>query len=177
MPKPDYSTWLTKAQAAEAIGVSTKTIEKFADDGKLQQTEWKRPEGGPRIVVYHPRDVERLRKERNPDAPAFVLPMLTDDKPASSSKAVAVRRQQPSPEQFIQILAAAVGASQSTSQTSQKQVRLAERLYLTVDQAAEYTGLGVSYIRRQVAEGRLKPAKGAGPHGADVLRRRDLEKL
>jgi hypothetical protein len=31
MPKPDYSLWLTKQQAAEAIGVSTKTIEKLTD--------------------------------------------------------------------------------------------------------------------------------------------------
>lgn len=174
MPKSDHSTWLTKQQAADAIGVSTKTVEKFADDGKLQKSEWKRPEGGPAIVVYHPRDVERLRKERNPDAQAFVLP-TADEKPASdTSKAVAMR--QPSPEQFMQALAAAVGA---TSQNSQKrtEVRLAERLYLTVWEAAEYTGLGVGYLRGRIAEGRLELVKGAGPRGADVIRRSDLEKL
>ena len=174
MPKTDYSTWLTKQQAADAIGVSTKTIEKFADDKKLQQAEWKRPEGGPRIVVYHPRDVERLRKERNPEAPPFVL-QAADEKPAApASKAVAVR--QPNPEQFMQALAAAVGTA---SQNSQKraEVSLAERLYLSLAEAAEYTGLGVGYLRRQIAEGKLALVKGAGPHGADVLRRADLEKL
>jgi len=51
----------------------------------------------------------------------------------TSSKAVAVR--QPSAEQFLQAIAAAVGG---TSQNSQKRsdVRLAERLYLTVGEAA-----------------------------------------
>lgn len=174
MPKPDYSTWLTKQQAADAIGVSTKTIEKFTDDGKLQQAEWKRPEGGPRIVVYHPRDVERLSKERNPDAHPFVLP-AADEKPAAhTSKAVAVR--QPNTEQFMQALAAAVGGASQNSQ-KQAEVRLAERLYLTIEQAADYTGLGVGYLRRQISEGKLELMKGAGPRGADVLRRKDLETL
>lgn len=76
----------------------------------------------------------------------------------------------------MQALAAAVGA---TSQTSQKraEVRLAERLYLTIGEAAEYTGLGVGHLRRQIAEGRIELGKGAGPRGADVLRRADLVKL
>jgi excisionase family DNA binding protein len=56
-------------------------------------------------------------------------------------------------------------------------VRLAERLYLTIGEASEYTGLGIGYLRRQIAEQRLKLVKGAGPHRADVLRRVDLEKL
>ncbi len=36
--------------------------------------KWRRPEGGPKIAVYDPSDVERLRQERNPEAPAFVHP-------------------------------------------------------------------------------------------------------
>src|SRR5690242_7615945 len=112
MRKADYSTWLTKQQAAEVLEVSTKTIEQYAKTGDLQQADWRRPEGGPRIVVYHPRDVERLRKERNPEAPAFILP--AEDKPAAASKEIAVR--QPTPEQFMRAFAAAV----ATSQTSQK---------------------------------------------------------
>ena len=63
-----------------------------------------------------------------------------------------------------------------TSQTHQP-VRLAERIYLTIGEAVEYTGLGAGYLRRQVAVGNLDLVKGAGPHGADVLRRKDLDKL
>lgn len=36
--KPNYSDWLTKAQAAESIGVSTKTVEKMAEGKQIQQT-------------------------------------------------------------------------------------------------------------------------------------------
>jgi excisionase family DNA binding protein len=171
MMKPDYSTWPTKQEAANAIGVSTKTVEKFADDGKLQQFEWKRPEGGPRIMVYHPRDVERLRKARNPNAPPFILP--ADEKTTETSRAIAVRPSVPEP--FLQALAAAVQSG--ASQNSEKRVRLAEQLYLTIEEAAEYAGLGVTFLRRQIADGKLNPLRGAGPRGADVLRRTDLEAL
>jgi excisionase family DNA binding protein len=176
MPKRhDYSTWLTKQQAAETIGVSTKQIERWAQDNRLQAARWKRPEGGPAIVVYHPGDVERIARERNPDAEPFVLPAAADEKPATNGmQAIAVR--QTSAEQFLQALAAAAASVSQTSET-RLGVRLAERLYLTIGEAAEYTGLGVGYLRRQIAEQKLELVKGAGPHRADVLRRRDLEKL
>jgi excisionase family DNA binding protein len=166
--KPDYSTWLTKQQAAQAIEASTKTIEQLARDGKLQQQRWRRPEGGPQIVVYHPRDVERLRKERNPDAAPFVLPTASTG--SVNQELVPVR----GPEQFMQALAA------MTSQTSEKRsttVRLSEKLYLTFSEAAEYTGLGVGYLRELVMRGELLPRKRIGPHGSSVLRREELEKL
>jgi excisionase family DNA binding protein len=172
MSKADYSTWLTKTQAADAIGVSTKTVEKFADDGKLQQAEWKRPGGGPRIAVYHPRDVERLRKARNPGAEPFVLPAAVDERP-SADKAVAVR--QPGAERFMQVLAATMANSANSQNLAG--VRLAERPFLRIGEASEYTGLGVAFLRRWIAEGKLKLIKGAGQHGADVLRRADLDKL
>lgn len=171
---PDYSTWITKQQAADALAVSTKQIERWTNEKRLQCAKWKRPEGGPAIVVYHPADIERIARDRNPDAEPFVLPAAADQKSTNGTHAIAVR--QPSPEQFLQALAAAVSGTSQTSQTHSR-VRLAERLYLTISEAAEYTGLGVGYLRRQIAERKLDPVKGAGPHRADVLRRVDLEKL
>lgn len=38
--KKDLSGWLTKQQAADIIGVSTKTIEQFTQQGKLQSAKW-----------------------------------------------------------------------------------------------------------------------------------------
>src|SRR6185369_10734030 len=101
----DYSTWLTKQQAADAIGVSTKLVEQLAKEKKLQSAQWKRPENGAWVSVYHPDDVARERKERNPDAPAFVLP-ATDEQPEdpdAQTNALAVRQ---SPGEFLQALAA-----------------------------------------------------------------------
>ncbi len=41
----------------------------------------------------------------------------------------------------------------------------------------EYTGLGVGYLHRLIDEEKLDLVKGAGPRGADVVRRTDLRKI
>lgn len=167
MPKRDYSTWLTKQLAADAIGVSTKTIEQLAKDKKLQQAYWKRPETGATVSVYHPEDVERLRKERNPDAPPFVLPSPAEAKPEAST-ALAV----PSMDRFFQAIAAAAGTSQKSQNRSE--VRLAERLFLTIPEAAHFSGLPQAHLRRLMREGKLESLKtGSGWR----IRRVNLEKL
>lgn len=164
MPKTDYSSWLTKQQAAEAIGVSTKTIEKLAEEKKIQQVYWKRPETGARTAMYHPYDVARIRKERNPDAEAFVVP---------SGPVADLARPAPSVDGFAHALVQAV---EKASENSERQgsVRIAERLFLTYAEAAQYSGLPKRHIRRLVAEGNLEALRtGAGWR----IRRRDLEKL
>ena len=170
--KHDYSTWYLKQQAAEAIGISTKQLDRWANEKRLQRVKWRRPAGGPVLNVYHPGDVDRLAQSRH-QVGAFVLP---DGDPPATNGAHAVAVRQPSGEQFLEALAAAVSVMSQTSQTYQP-VRLAERIYLTIGEAVEYTGLGARYLRRQVAVGNLDLVKGAGPHGADVLRRKDLDKL
>jgi hypothetical protein len=87
MDKPDYSHWLTKQQAAEAIGVSTKTIEKLAAEGQFEQAYWRRPLTGAKVSVYHPDEVERIRRERNPGAKPFVLP--EEEKQSSGDVSIA----------------------------------------------------------------------------------------
>lgn len=47
----DYATWLTKDQAAAAIGVTPKTVERFVDDGKIQKAYWQPGGRGPTRVV------------------------------------------------------------------------------------------------------------------------------
>jgi hypothetical protein len=175
LKKPDYSTWLTKQQTADTLNVSTKQIERFAHAGRLQCARWKRPQGGPVITVYHPTDVERIGRERTPDGEPFVLPRAAEEKPApEKSNGITVR--QPSAEQFMQALAAVVSGASQTSATLSG-VRLAERLCLTLGEAAEFTGYGVGYLRKQITAGKLELLKGAGPRRADVVRRVDLEKL
>src|SRR5215831_1185068 len=44
--------WITKQQAAECLGVSTKQIERLVADKKLECVKWTRPEGGPAISIY-----------------------------------------------------------------------------------------------------------------------------
>jgi len=166
MAKPDYSTWLTKQQAAEAIGCSTKTVEKLAAGKQLQHAYWRRPETGARAVVYHPDDVARLRTERNPEAGPFVLPPVETNRQAAMTLHGGVD----AARQFMELLAAA------TSQNSQTRprVELRHKYFLTVREASELAGLPATEIRRLVATEKLEALKtGAGWR----IRRAALEKL
>lgn len=147
---PDYSTWLTKQQAAEAIGVSTKTVEKLTEEKQLQKAFYKRPETGVRIAVYHPEDVARLRKERNPEAEPFVLP-AAEAEPKASEKALAIR--QPAADQLFQALTAAFSGSQN-SQKSWK-------LFLSIREAAKYSGLPQAMLRRMAQKEEIRAFKTA----------------
>jgi len=156
MTKLDYKHWMSKPAAAAAIGCSPKTIEALSKAGQLHQAYWKRPETGATIVVYHPSDVERIRKERNPaGAEAFPVP---DQAPAASTALVAPPT---SPEQFIRALVALAGGSENSAKHSQKHsdVRLAERLFLTISEAAEFSGLPKVHLRRLLAAGTLQALK------------------
>lgn len=143
MAKADYSKWITKQDAAEAIGVSTKQIERWAQDKEIQVVKWKRPEGGTRIVVCHPGDVERIARNRNPETETFVIPK--DQAPVPNGDLPA---RQLSADRLVQILAGALG----TSQTSQTRLT---GLWLTLQEAQEYSGLPVAILRVLIETGRL----------------------
>jgi excisionase family DNA binding protein len=170
MAKTNYSTWLTKQQAADAIGVSTKTIEQLAQRKAIHQEYWKRPETGAKVSVYHPEDVERERKARNPDAEPFVLPEAGEDA-RSNAQGAAVAIRQPSIEQFMQAIAGAVSASQNSQNAG---VRTTERLFLTISDAADYSGLPQAHLRRLMKDGKLEGLKTGGGWR---IRRADLERL
>jgi ribosomal protein S27AE len=58
--QPDYATWLTKAQVADALDVSTKTVEKFARRGDITQGFRRNLLTGVLQAVYQPADVARM---------------------------------------------------------------------------------------------------------------------
>lgn len=158
----DLSHWLTKTQAAEALGVSTKTIEKLAEGGTIQKQTWRRP-GKPAIAIYHPNDIQRERIKRNPDAEPFVLPQ--DDVPPPRASTALVKSQA-SPEAFM-------AAFMESLRRPEEEIRLSERHYLTVKQASKLTGLTESYLMRKIKASELPAIK-------DVswkIKRSDLEKL
>lgn len=153
----DTSGWLTKQQAADAIGVSTKTVEQLALRKEIEQGKRIRP-GRPAIAVYNPQDVERVSKERNPDAVPFVLP------PAAPGEAVSTEIARTS-QNFPNLLEAAL------LQAVQRPA--APRLFMGVDEASEYSGLPKSYLKELIREGKIGLKTGAGWR----IRRADLEAL
>ena len=68
------SDWLTKRQASEVLGISEKGIQRLAAKGGIQSRQLKRPDGVV-VTMYHPQDVEQVRRERSPEGgQSFVVP-------------------------------------------------------------------------------------------------------
>jgi excisionase family DNA binding protein len=175
MPDPDYASWLTKDQAADAIGVTTKTIERLAQDSKIQQARWRRPTGGPELAVYHPDDVARIASERRQGPlPAFVVP-AAPNRPANGngngngSGTHALERVPaavlPGDDLLRILVTAAVKFMSETSQTS--------ALFVSIPEAATLSGLSKACIRRLIATGKLQAIRDRSWR----IRRRDLEQL
>jgi len=174
----DYATWLTKDQAAEAIGVTTKTVERFVQAGQIQQARWQ-PEGrGPVRVVYQPDDVARLARERKPGPlPAFLVPGPPAAPPNGNghgSSELVHMESTPDPtgiqlgrgDDLVRALVtAAVRVMSETSQTS--------TLFLSLPEASAVTGLSQAFLRRMIAAGTLSAIRDRGWK----IRRKDLEAL
>jgi len=77
MTDTTLSDWLTIADAAAVIGCSTRTIERLARAGKLEQRL--RPQAGsPAVAVYNPDDVAERAKERRRAPAPFVVPRVLE---------------------------------------------------------------------------------------------------
>jgi hypothetical protein len=68
----DYTGWPTKAEAAELLGMSEKTIERLATRGEIQQAYRRIPNRRP-TPVFNPADIETL-KGQTASGKAFVVP-------------------------------------------------------------------------------------------------------
>ena len=184
MSDPEYATWLTKQQAADRLGVSTKTVEVFAKEKKLEQAVW-RPQGrGMPRVVYHPDDVDRMAAERRGEAVPFVLPA---GPPGNGNGHATLARSTAPPAdldvrralaagltEFAAALRSLSSESSQSSQSSQRsETSQTPTLYLTIAEASAFAGLSQAYLRRKCQAGWT----GAIKDGAWKIRRKDLEAL
>jgi hypothetical protein len=161
------SDWYTKTQVAEILAVSTKTVEKLAGDGKLQQQTVPR-QGKPPIVMFHPGDVQREREARNPDGQMFIMPAAADRPDVAKAMVgtlAAIAEKVSSPA----ALPAAPLEREEPETAELPPSELRWKLFLTEREAVRYTGLGAATLRR-----RVKPEP-IGPNGANVYRRADLD--
>lgn len=170
--QPDFSQWRTKHEAAVILDCSTKTIEKFSQDGKLQMSQWRRPSGGPKIAVFHPGDVEKLRAARAAKHHAFVM----QGSAVLDESAVATKVD----NRLLQIFTALTEAKSepakllgTTSQSRKPEVAIKDRVYLTVAEASAYAGIPEGQLRRLIQDGKLPSRK----EGHTRVKRTDLEKL
>jgi hypothetical protein len=167
----DYTGWLTKAEAAAAIGVTTKTVERLTADGQIQQGATQRQGRGPTRAVYHPDDVARVAQERRQSPAAFVLPAGVTS-PVNGSEygspaglQIATPELSSSGQDLLRAFAVALRTMSEKSETP--------ALFLTIPEAAALSGLSQANLRRRCQSG----WSGAMKDVAWKIRRKDLEEL
>jgi hypothetical protein len=67
----DLTSWLTKIQAAQELGVGTKTVDRMADKNQIRRDLRSRP-GLATVAIFHPGDIQREKQRRM--APVCVVP-------------------------------------------------------------------------------------------------------
>jgi hypothetical protein len=151
----DISSWPTKTEVCEILGLSLSQINNLVKLKRLEVRSQKRL-GQPPIGRVNPQDVARekgLRETR--EVQAHVLPtdavirLPAANLPAAHSRAIDV------PAVRHSVLLASLP------------------LWLRYDEAVLYSGLAESYLRELAAAGQVKTAR--GPRGSVVLNRADLE--
>lgn len=177
---PDYATWLTKQQAADRIGCSTKTVEQFAKDRKIEQAVWRRDGRGMPLAVYDPTDVARVAAERRGEAVPFVVPPVGNGnghgsvslaRPAAGSPdAEAQQALAAGLTAFALALQSLTSHSSESSQSSQS----FEKLFLTIAEASAVSGLSRTYLKRACASETLKALRDGRRW---KIKRTDLETL
>lgn len=163
--KIDLSAWLRKKDAAERIGCSEKHVEKLSREGSLEMQMYRRPEGGPRVAVYHPGDVEKLAGQKNPNG--HVMPEPAPGSALATINNAFHNRVMPMVEPFFRM----IGTTSETSETSPLPPSELQFVgYLSITETMKFTGLPEKTIQRFAKEGRI------GKIGTKY-RRKDLESL
>ncbi len=177
MAETDLSEWLPIADAAAAIGCSTRTVERLARARQLEQRL--RPQAGsPAVAVYNPDDVARLATERRPAPPPFVVPAVQTPTNGNGHRGAAnttdLRRIDTDPNDPIRQLCAFVLHALQSPPSPPKDVTVSEMAERPayVDRAEALTIAGVSYgaLRAAVQAGEVKQR-------GRRYRRKDLEAL
>ena len=147
-PQPDYHDWPTKAEVVQALGAgfSSRSVEYLIEQGKIRVAH--RPVPHRRAAtVCNPADVEQAVRERR----AAVLSPVTT--------AIAALQ--------TPVLAGIVGESaglpvpeapfgyEASGVLSSKAVALTDKLFLSIEEAVEYSGLPASYLYKMIRQGEL----------------------
>jgi len=119
--------WPNEAQAAALLGTSVKTIIRYADAGKIETQ--KRPRQGKKPEnVCNPRDIEKLLPQ------AHVMPEASNGTAITRMPAEPARALDPAP------ILAMIRAIATAIETERQIVQI-PKLWLSLQEAAEYSGL------------------------------------
>jgi excisionase family DNA binding protein len=156
MSKDTLADWPSKAEVAERLGMHTKTIDRAINRGEIQQA-YRRVAGRRPMPVLNPEDVAKLEA-----ATVQPQPYIMSGEQTGTMALAAPRVSAGSLPALVELLQAA----------SARPAPLP--LFLTVDQAAEYTGLPGATVKAFLRDETLPAIKtGRGWR----IRRSDLDKI
>jgi hypothetical protein len=169
----DPKHWFDKARAAEFMGTTTRTLERWIDK-KLHPLTLRRPAQHP-ITVFAKAELERLKKERESHTtPAYREPSTTLPTPRHNEVAVSnghtvasgISRFTTATESDLSPLSGAAGLALAA-------VLFEKGTYLTMKEARELTRWSEPALKQAVEENRVQRAPGR----AWLLRTVDLLQL
>jgi excisionase family DNA binding protein len=184
---PPYDAWLTKVEAAAAIGVTTKAIESLIKQRRVRYVpDYLRNHR--RITLFHPADIADYAEKRRQrlTLPPVVLPAAAttgnghrEDQGLALTASSELQRRN-----VEEILAkmrgelAALALPPTLGQQTAPRAEVSDQLllakvFLTIREAARLTGLSEANIRRRCQSGSLKAIK----DGGWKIRRARLQKL
>lgn len=139
---------MDKKATAEALGCSVRQVENFASAGRLGEVKYIRGRTG-RQAEYSAEAVEALRVQLEAERAEVIGDAVAPAR--GNSSALALRREQ-LPD-LLAALAAAVRPAPSL-------LPQAPRLWLSLAEAAEWTGLPLRHLQRTLRADRERGAKG-----------------
>ena len=149
--------WKTQTEAAEILKCSQKTIGRMAAQKKIQRI-MRRVPGRKPMPVFNPGDIETIRVEMVQAEPFPV-------KERGEGKALARQTSQDGFDLLAQLLA--------DRRPPAPAVPVAQKVFLNLKEAAEYSGMPKAWLVREIKAGTLKAIKAGGWR----IRRADLEQL
>ena len=151
----ELDDWKTKGEAAELLGCSEKTVERYAKQNRIQKVLRRNP-GRKAMPVFHPGDIETLRAE------AVRLKAFPVDR--TTTQALALPARQGAVEMLVNLMADRVSPPATAAR---------HKLFLTLAEAADYSGMSQGWLRQKIRAGALPAIKTRGWK----IRRSDLEEL
>jgi excisionase family DNA binding protein len=154
---------MNKQQAAEHLGVSIRAVERYTQQGRLSAT-YEAGRTRP-VAVYRPDEIDRLRSEiaanlyhqrpsvekvntANPEQPDDVGDI-------QGSQALQRATNQESMTMFVAMISDAIRA-QASPANGASAVSVADKLSLSIEDAAGLSGLSANHIREAIKAGKLK---------------------
>jgi len=180
MTDTSLSDWLPLVGAAQAIGCSTRTVERLAQAKKLE-SRLRPQDGTPPVAVYNPSDVARIAAERRRAPAPFVLGAGSDGNGngrTHTPTSTHIQTRLPasigvSADDLIRGLALLLSKALQSPPSPTVAANVAETPWIDVPTAAAILGRSQAYVRKQIRDGRLNAERDR----CLVVRRKDVEAL